>query len=151
MADIAFLLLIFFMISTKIEVVKGINQKLPSIEAKSVSKNNTKVINVLVDRFDRLLVNHKQMAINELRNTLIEEITANKGKEIVVSIHNDKSTSYAAYVEVYDQIKGAFVRQWNAIAEFDYNKPFEDLNVEEKKAVIAQLPLSISEAEPFEL
>ena len=74
MADIAFLLLIFFLVTTTIETDSGINRKLPPmdelIDPPIIKERN--IFTVVVNKYNQLLVEEKPMEINEIRQAAIE-------------------------------------------------------------------------------
>ncbi|MEZ4992017.1 MAG: biopolymer transporter ExbD [Saprospiraceae bacterium] len=158
MADIAFLLLIFFLVTTTILEDQGIYVKLPPwedvIDIEHFPDKN--VLTVLVNAEDQLLVEGELMPVERLRETTKEFISNPQGlptkpkspKNAVVSIMNDRSTSYEAYLSVYNEIKGAYNELWEAAAQKSYSKSFNELPVAHQKSIRAEIPLVISEAEP---
>ena len=110
MADIAFLLLIFFLVTTVIAEDKGVLVKLPpwSEEPPENMKLNTRnVYSVLVNAQNQLLVRGQAMEIKELKSHTIEFITNPQKREdlseaptkALVSLKNDRGTNYATYLE----------------------------------------------------
>lgn len=158
MADIAFLLLIFFLVTTTILEDQGIYVKLPpweeDIDIIDVNTNN--VLSVLVNGQDQLLVEGELLQIEALRKTTKDFISNPQGlpdrpkspKNAVVSIINDRSTSYEAYLSVYNEIKGAYNELWESAARKNYGKSFVELPVAHQKSIRTEIPLVISEAEP---
>jgi len=64
-------------------------------------------------------------------------------------LKNDRGTKYEAYVEVYNEITAAYNELWDQIAMRDYGVPYsDDLDVDKRKAIRAQIPKTLSEAEP---
>jgi biopolymer transport protein ExbD len=177
MADIAFLLLIFFLVTTTMDVDRGITRKLPppvpedQIEDIDVKKRN--VFIVLVNSADRLLVgkqtSKREMHISELREAAkdflrvhpnnpeypeVEEktieglgtIMVSKG---VISMQNDRGTSYDMYIQVQNELAGAVRELRDEMAMQYFGKKFGDLEDETAaKAIQKAIPVAISEAEP---
>jgi biopolymer transport protein ExbD len=171
MADIAFLLLIFFLVSTTMDIDTGIYKKLPPIpeeeeNAPKVKQRN--VLAILVNRNDDLLVNGEVLDVSQLREktkefilnplnieTLPEkkltaipffgEVPVSKG---LVSLQNDRGTSYAMYIKVQDELAAASRELKDEKAMQKWNKKYEDLNEEQQNAVRDFVPMQISEAEP---
>ncbi len=160
MADIAFLLLIFFLVTTTIDVDKGITVKLPpwSDEPPPEMKLNSRnVYSVLVNANDELLVRGEPMEPRNLReNTKIFianpdrlENMAEKPTKAIISLKNDRGTSYEAYIRVYNELKAAYRELWDAESEKVFGVRYEELKtIPEKKQVRDAFPLVISEAEP---
>lgn len=158
MADIAFLLLIFFLVTTQIVEDQGIRVKLPpydpTIIADPVPSKN--VLSVLINSSDELLIEGKRASIEELRSRTKDFIMnpqrlstmPSNPKKAVVSLKNDRSTSYDTYLAVYNELKGAYHELWEAAAQKDFHKSYQQLRKEEQKQVRSIIPLIISEAEP---
>jgi len=160
MADIAFLLLIFFLVTTTIDVDKGITVKLPpwSDEPPPEMKLNSRnVYSVLVNANDQLLVRGEPMEPRNLReNTKIFianpeglKNMAEKPSKAIISLKNDRGTSYKAYIQVYNELKAAYRELWDIKAEELYGEKYENLKtIDQKREVRNAFPLVISEAEP---
>ncbi len=160
MADIAFLLLIFFLVATTIDVDKGIKVKLPPYEETEVKAKVTErnIFKVLVNSDDELLVEGELGAINNLRERTKEFILNPSGNpnlsesptSALVALQNDRGTSYAAYLSVYNELRAAYNEIHNEVAKQRFGKSFNDLEYESKKKIRNDFPLVISEAEPTE-
>ena len=159
MADIAFLLLIFFLVTTTIAEDKGILVKLPPwseeelLELKFKPRN---VYSVLVNAENQLLVRGQQMKIAELRDNTKEFIANPTRREdlsesptrAIISLKNDRGTNYGTYLEVYNELQGAYNELWEEEALRKYNVGYSKLSNVKKRAVRNAFPLVISEAEP---
>ncbi|MBC3758320.1 MULTISPECIES: ExbD/TolR family protein [Hyunsoonleella] len=128
MADIAFLLLIFFLVTTTIEKDSGINRKLPPMEEseEDVIIKQKNIFTVLINKNDQLLVEDEQMEIKDLRKAAVEFLDNNGDKscsfcqgkkdpkssdnpdKAVISLKNDRETSYAAYIAVQNELVAAY-------------------------------------------
>ena len=173
MADISFLLLTFFLLTSSINTDQGIQRKLPPPlrgDEKVPPVNRRNVLQILVNMNDQLLVNGEVVTdVHQLKN-ITKDFIANPNEEIhlsdkkplyidelnmnamvskgVVSLRNDRSTSYSIYVAVQDQLTLAFNELRNEYAQQNFGKSFEDLSETQKKGVQKIYPMSISEAEP---
>jgi biopolymer transport protein ExbD len=174
MADIAFLLLIFFLVTTTMDVDSGINRKLPPWEPEKlenpppIKKKN--IFTVLVNANDQLLVEDNLMNIEDLRNAAKEFLnnngdgscdycsggnqsplsSDNPGKAIV-SLQNDRGTSYDIYIAVQNELAAAYNELRNELGERLFGKPYDDLNPDQQQEVQDAYPQKISEAEPVSL
>lgn len=174
LADIAFLLLIFFLVTTTMNVDTGIARKLPPmpedpIEEEDIKIKERNIFIVLINKNDQLLVQGEPMQIGNLKEKT-KEFVLNKqnrkdlplkekkyikelGQEImvpqgVISLQNDRGTSYGRYIEVQNELVAAYneIRE-DAAYEF-FGKEVEDLTKEELDGIKKLYPQRISEAEP---
>ena len=159
MADIAFLLLIFFLVTTTIDVDKGVLVKLPpwSEEPPEVEKMKTRnVYSVLVNASNQLLVRGEPMRIMDLKDNTKEfiwnpqrrEDLAEAPTKAIISLKNDRGTKYGTYLEVYNELKAAYNELRNEEALRKHGKEYEFLNTDQRRAIRNAIPLVISEAEP---
>lgn len=159
MADIAFLLLIFFLVTTTIAEDKGVLVKLPpwSNEPPENLKMNTRnVYSVLVNADNQLLVRGEEMGIDNLkdntklfiRNPRKEEDKAESPKKAIISLKNDRGTKYKTYLTVYNELKAAYNELRNEEANRRFGEDYDDLNKEQRAQIRSDIPLVISEAEP---
>ncbi len=107
--DIVFLLLIFFLVTTTIDLDKGIDMQLPE-RGGEVKIRKENICNVLVNAQGQVLVDEEPVEIPLLREEIEDKIKARgydaEGKPIlIVSIKTDQKTKYNTYIEVLDQIK----------------------------------------------
>ena len=172
-ADIAFLLLIFFLVATTIDMDSGLLRKLPEIDdtAKSPIVNKRNVLIVLINSNDELMVQGETMNILKLKDKVIEFLTnpANAknlpDKEIkdipligklnvskgIISLQNDRNTTYATYISVMNELITAGNYLKNEFSMEQFNKSYDQLSTLEKKAVRKAVPVMISEAEPINI
>lgn len=159
MADIAFLLLIFFLVTTTIVEDKGVLVKLPrwSEEPPENIKLKTRnVFSVLVNAQNELLVRGEPVRIDELRDKTKEfiinpqnrEDLSESPKNAIISLKNDRGTKYQAYLEVYNELKAAYNELWEEASQKKYGRGYENLTNAQRSAIRDDVPLVISEAEP---
>jgi biopolymer transport protein ExbD len=128
MADIAFLLLIFFLVTTTIEKDSGINRKLPPMEEseEDVIIKQKNIFTVLINGKDQLLVEDELMELKNLRVAATEFLdnggdgscnycqgrkdpsSSDNPDKAIISLKNDRETSYAAYIAVQNEIVAAY-------------------------------------------
>ncbi|WP_320816170.1 biopolymer transporter ExbD [Flavobacterium sp.] len=148
MADIAFLLLIFFLVTTTIGVDQGINRLLPRYEENPpvppINKRN--ILPVLVNKDNQLLVNEKVINIKELRQTAIDFLENNgegncnycfTGKKdpsssdhpdkAVISLSNDGLTTYGMYIAVQNELVAAYTFLRDRECKRRYNMSFSEM------------------------
>jgi len=176
MADIAFLLLIFFLVTTTMDVDTGIMRMLPppidpnAPEPPPVKERNVFV--VLIDFQDRLLVEGqpgnlytlrqqtKEWFVNanndpnkpEKRQEYIENLGDMEISRGVVSLQNDRGTSYEMYIAVQNELTAAFMELRNELSRQRFGVEFRDLTDEALiEAIRDAVPMPISEAEPRDI
>ncbi|MEL7161985.1 MAG: biopolymer transporter ExbD [Bacteroidota bacterium] len=152
MADIAFLLLIFFLVTTKIEEDKGVLVRLPewSDDPINVQANEEDVLSVLINRDDLLLIEEKDAEVRDIPELLRRHIISPKRtpKQAVVSLKHDRGTNYERYLQVYDALKAGYRSLWDDVANQRFGRLYADLNGAEQKSIRESVPMIISEAEP---
>ncbi len=159
MADIAFLLLIFFLVTTTIDVDKGVLVRLPpwSEDEPEIDKMKTRnVYSVLVNAQNQLLVRGEPQQVTTLRENAKEFIMnprkmdnmAEDPKKAIISLKNDRGTNYKTYLEVYNELKAAYNELREEEAQKRHGKSYEFLSKDQKRAIRSDIPLVISEAEP---
>ena len=160
MADIAFLLLIFFLVTTTVVEDKGITVKLPPWSEEEVDPTKLKtrnVFSVLVNANNQLLVRGEPEDIKKLRanakefimNPLKMENLSEAPNKAIISLKNDRGTNYETYLEVYNELKAAYNELWNEAAQKSYNRDYDDdMPFDMKKDIKTRIPFVLSEAEP---
>ena len=162
MADIAFLLLIFFLVTTTISEDKGVLVKLPPWSNEpppELRLNERNVYSVLVNAQNQLLVRKQPMDIRKLREDAKDFIMNPNGRpdmaetptKAIISLKNDRGTEYKTYLEVYNELKAAYNELREEEARKRHNKSFEFLTSDQQKDIRSAIPLVISEAEPTDL
>ena len=175
MADISFLLLIFFLVTTTMDTDSGIFRRLPppvenpDMDVKVKERN---ILNVMINKYDKLMVNGKPCDIADLKDKTRDFITPKPNdekapevevKEIdmignfmtnkgVVSLKNDRGTSYQMYIAVQNELAKAFNELREEVAMTYFKQHYADMTDKDKvDAVNKAVPVRISEAEPEEI
>ncbi len=174
MADIAFLLLIFFLVTTTMDVDTGLMRQLPQIQDEEEQDKDEKikernVFVVLVNQYDDLLVEGKPMNIHNLRDAAKEFIANpnNKSdlpvkveKELpyfgkvfltrgpVISLQNDRGTTYGMYIRVQNELMAAKDELRDELSTQYFGMKYDDLDESRQDAVMKYYSSALSEAEP---
>jgi biopolymer transport protein ExbD len=150
MADIAFLLLIFFLVTTTIETDAGLDRMLPPIEPPDtdVVIKQKNIFTVNINKNGQLLVEEELMDLKDLREAAKAFLdnggdgTCNycKGKrddsssdnptKAIISLKNDRETKYGTYITVQNEIVGAYNDLRNREAQRLYGKDFTDMEAQ---------------------
>jgi biopolymer transport protein ExbD len=173
LADIAFMLLIFFLVTTTMDVDSGLERRLPQwVDPDELPDDqqirDRNVFVVLVNRNNDLLVENEYENLNNLRERAKEfmanpyddpalpekeprqvphfgEVRISKG---VISLRNDIDTRYGMYIAVQNELVAAINELREELAREKFGKAFKDLEKDQQDAIREIYPQRISEAEP---
>lgn len=174
MADIAFLLLIFFLVTTTMSTNTGMQRKLPPYPEEDnkdeiIEKKDRNVMVVLVNKDNNIAIKGRPISLKDITEktkafftnpnndpTLPERkepeeipffgmVRVTKG---VVSLQTDRNTNYERYLQVQNELVRAINELRDALSMQKFGIPFDDLDDDKKDAVGDYIPLNISEAEP---
>ncbi|TAE00345.1 MAG: biopolymer transporter ExbD [Bacteroidetes bacterium] len=163
MADIAFLLLIFFLVTTTIASDKGLSVRLPPKQdvKDKVDIKERNIFKVLVNSTNHLLVQEQPMELKNLKeeakkfilNNGADPLSSEDPEKAVISFKTDRGTNYEIYIKVMDELKKAYteVRAQKMGVTPDQFLAFEndpDYKNEKFDDVKKAIPLNLSEAEP---
>ncbi|OGV01730.1 MAG: biopolymer transporter ExbD [Ignavibacteria bacterium RIFOXYB2_FULL_36_7] len=153
-ADLAFLLLLFFLVSTIIDVDTGIGLTLPEYieDPETVEVPKDRMAAVLINENGDVLVDGNPTSIFQVKNNLkpriVSKIELPSNKKLIVSVKTDRKTNYNAYIQALDQIKQAYFEVRDEYSSSNYGNKFNDLSVEDQEVVKDKVPIIISLAEP---
>ncbi len=174
-ADIAFMLLIFFLITTSMDTDKGLARRLPppvpkdQKEKPEVDIKRRNLLIVLINSSNQILANGELTDIRQLKDKAkefidnpyadeskperTEEDVPYFGKMMVtkhhvISLQNDRGTEYQAYINVQNELAKAYNELRDDVSLKKFNKTFAELDEDQQKAVQLIYPQKISEAEP---
>ncbi|MDO1500601.1 biopolymer transporter ExbD [Winogradskyella maritima] len=168
MADIAFLLLIFFLVTTTISAEKGILRKLPSecppgqiCEAELHERN---VLRIFINANDDIMIEDEEVQLEDIA-PLAKAFLDNNGdgsclycsglqspdasdnpKEAVISLQHDATTSYSRFIEVQDELTKAYFGLREVYARKTFDKAPENLSDDELLQTKKAYPFILSEA-----
>lgn len=174
MADISFLLLIFFLVTTSMNVSTGLTRRLPpplppDQKPQDIDIKKRNIFVVRVNSMNQLLVQGEELNIRELKDKAKEFIKneANDAhlpektlkkfdllgnmeytKDHVISVQNDVDTQYQAYIDVQNELVAAYNELRNELSQDRFGKKFDELTEQQKEEVQTVYPQKISEAEP---
>ena len=173
MADIAFLLLIFFLVTTTMDVDSGIMRKLPPPLDPEIPPpppiKQRNVFTVLVNSNDMLLVENEIGNIATLREeckefvrnpsnspilsekkdpVMLDLVGSYQTSKGVVSLQNDRGTSYDIYIRVQNELVAAYREMRDELSMQTFGRKFNELKKEQSKAIKKAIPMMISESEP---
>lgn len=175
MADIAFLLLIFFLMVTTMDVEAGLQRRLPPMPDENqkqddVQINRRNILVVRINSLDVLLAGGQIMDVSQLKDKAkefltnpanVETLPDRKDKMIegfgnfavsegVISLQNDRGTSYDAYIQVQNELVKAVNEIRDEFAMKNFGKVYIALDEDRQRIVRDAIPQNISEADPKE-
>lgn len=173
MADIAFIALIFFLMVTTMDKEEGISRLLPPIppedqKIEDLKVNRRNIIQVKINANDRLLAGSQPMDVSQLKDKIKEFMTnpyddpnlpEKEIKDIpglgpvpvtkgVISLQNDRGTTYQAYITVQNELIKAINELRDEFSMRTFGKKYSKLDEDQQTAVRKAVPQNISEAEP---
>jgi len=173
MADIAFIALIFFLMVTTMDKEEGISRLLPPIppedqKMEDLKVNRRNIIQVKINSNDRLLAGSQPMDVSQLKDKIKEFMTNPYDdpnlpeKEIqdipglgpvpvskgVISLQNDRGTTYQAYITVQNELIKAINELRDDFSMKTFGKKYSKLDEDKQEMVRKAVPQKISEAEP---
>lgn len=173
MADISFIALIFFLMVTTMDKEEGISRRLPALpteeqKAEDQKVNRRNIIEVKINSNDRLYAGNQPMDVRQLKDKIKEFLTnptddpnlpEKKVEEIeglgpvtmskgVISLQNDRGTTYSKYIEVQNEIMRAVNELRDDFSVRTYGKKFAKLDSDQQELVRKAVPQNVSEAEP---
>lgn len=173
-ADISFILLIFFLVTTSMDTDMGLTRRLPpppeqDQEDLQIDIKERNVLYIMVNADGRLMCNFEEMPIEELKARAKEFIeNPNNAASLpekhekyidllgrcvitdkhVISVQTDRSTPYNVYFQVQNELVAAYNELREALSRNKFGKNYEALNAEQQLAIRTYYPQKISEAEP---
>ena len=158
-ADISFLLLTFFLLTSSINTEQGIPRRLPPPKEKDAKEqkvdiNQRNVMTVVVNFQDLVSVNGEQIDISQLKQTAMEFLeNANndphKPEKKYVEIDN-QGTTYNMYVQVQNELQRAVNELRDKVATNYFGKKYDVLDTALQKSIQKAVPMNISEAPPID-
>ena len=173
-ADISFILLIFFLITTSMDTDTGLARRLPQPPDKDqedaqIDVKERNVLNVRLNAAGKLMCNSELIEINQLRDRAKEFIENPNDlstlpeksaitidllgqcyvtKNHVISVQTDRGTPYDVYFQVQNELVAAYNELREDLSKAKFGRPYDALTNEQQVAVRAYYPQKISEAEP---
>ena len=149
-ADISFMLLIFFLVTTSMDVDKGLFRMLPSPESKKDSSQETLVdkttlMALHITSNNQLLLNDQPIEISRLQTEIVKFVKR-LGTKHLISIESDRDANYDLYFQMQNEIVLAYKQIRNEYSEKHYGKSFDSLTNKEKDAVRKACPQRITES-----
>lgn len=148
-ADISFMLLIFFLVTTSMDVDKGLLRQLPSPEPQKKEQqtvvDKANLMELRLTAGDTLLVNDKPMKVSQLKEETIRFVHR-LGKKHLISIESERDADYNLYFQMQNQLMEAYSQLRNETAQKKYHRDYALLNNDQKEQVRNICPQRITES-----
>ncbi|MBQ7419197.1 MAG: biopolymer transporter ExbD [Prevotella sp.] len=150
-ADISFMLLVFFLVTSSMDTDKGLPRQLPPLDnepQKEVDISRSNVMQIRLDSRDSLWIDEQQVSMTTLRQQVVSFVASRQTDHYVVGVQTDRKTSYEAYFQMQNTIVEAFHDLREKMARTRYGHSFSQCTEEERNVIISRYPLRVSEAQP---
>jgi len=148
MADISFLLLLFFLVTTTIDIDTGIGLVLPPwIEnAEQVPVKTDNLASILVNEVGDVLLDEKIISVPQISDEIINRVKANP--KLIISVKTLRDTPYRIYIDVLDELKTAYNDLRNEYTMQEFGVKYDQATPDQIDAARKEIPQRISLAEP---
>jgi|GEM_PF-5621480 len=143
-ADIAFMLLFFFLVTTQIHEEKGIKSQLPAPDA-ILGPSPRTVKHILINSSDQILLDSEFIELNQLQTKLYNVMREEGYQNVSFVLKNSSGTSYSAYLSIYSSLKGAYKEVRNDYAKMHYKKAYHEIPQDIRKTIEREIPIRIAE------
>ncbi len=148
-ADISFMLLIFFLVTTSMDVDKGLVRQLPEPELKNqvqqTQVDSKTLMELHLTAQDTLLMNGKPLPVGQLKQQIVDFVNR-LGAKHLISLSSDREAHYDAYFQIQNQISMAYSQLRSDYAQKHYHKAFPLLSSADKEEVRKAVPQRIAES-----
>ena len=151
-ADISFMLLIFFLVTSSMDTDKGLLRQLPPPPQEQQPPQDVKkdhVLQITLDASDQLSIDGTLLTPKQLKEQIVEFVASDR-TDHVISIRTDRATTYEAYFRMQNAIVAAYNQLREKYARERYGKGYDELVQEQRDEVNQYYPQRISESKPSE-
>lgn len=148
-ADISFMLLTFFLVTSSMDVDKGLVRQLPPLdkeeqtdEAKDVSKENTLAFSITAQ--NEVMLNDKTVAVEDIRRRIVDFVRM-RGAQHLILVDANPASDYNTYFTLENEIVAAYAEVRNAEAKRRYHRDYANCTEEQRKKVRDIYPQHLSE------
>lgn len=147
-ADISFMLLIFFLVTTSMDTDKGLSRMLPPDDKDKTEQQSDveegKVMHLHLLASEKLLCNDRPMEVRDLRR-VVRDFVYREGKSHIIQLQTDSDASYNSYFQIQNELVGAYAELRTAKARQIYGRDFALLGKVQQEKIRKLVPQRISE------
>ncbi len=147
-ADISFMLLVFFLVTSSMDSDKGLGRKLPPIDEQQqeqVDIHQSDVLQIRIDANDALFCNDQAVTPQQLQQEVESFVASRQTDRHIIAVQTDRQTSYNAYFEMQNAVVAAYRTLREKMAQARYHHPFSQCTDAQRAAIMERYPQRISE------
>lgn len=150
MADVSFLLLLFFIITSNFDIDSGISLTLPkyNINKNSVEVDRKRVLSFFIDNDNNVFLNNQKINIEQVTQVVSDKIRKAinfpENEKIIVAISTSPKASYDKYINLLDKIKYAYAIERESLSQKVYKKSYKDLTKNQNIEIRYKIPFIIN-------
>ena len=147
-ADISFMLLVFFLVTSSMDTDHGLGRKLSPMDDQKQEQqdiNRSNVLQISIDDNDMLSCDEKTVTLDELRQQVESFVASRQNNHHVIAVETGRETSYDAYFNMQHAIVQAYHNLRERMAQKEYGCHFAQCSEGQREAIIARYPQRISE------
>jgi len=147
-ADISFMLLVFFLVTSSMDSDMGLGRKLAPIDEQKQEQldiNRSDVLQIRLDEHDALSCDDKPVTLVQLQQEVESFVASRRTDRYIIAVETDRATSYDAYFEVQNAVVAAYRSLREKMAHQKFGHSFSQCTEEEREAIRQRYPQRISE------
>lgn len=146
-ADISFMLLVFFLVTSSMDTDKGLGRTLTPVDEQQEQRdiNRSNVLEVRIDANDVLYCDDQVVTSEELQQQVESFVASRQTDQHVIAVETDRHTSYNAYFEMQNAIVRAYRQLREKMARQQYGHSFAQCSEAQRDAIRQRYPQKISE------
>ena len=147
-ADISFMLLVFFLVTSSMDSDKGLGRKLAPLDEQQLEQvdvNRSNVLQIRLDERDSLFCDDKPVTLTQLQQQVESFVAAQQTDRYIIAVQTDRTTSYDAYFEMQNSVVAAYRTLRDKMARQKYGRPFSKCSESERDVIRQRYPQRISE------
>ena len=147
-ADISFMLLVFFLVTSSMDSDKGLGRKLAPVDEQQqeqVDVNRSDVLQIRLDEHDALFCDDKPATLEQLQQQVESFVASRQTDRYIIAVQTDRMTSYDAYFEMQNAVIAAYRTLREKMALHKYGHSFIQCTDQERDVIRQRYPQRISE------
>ena len=147
-ADISFMLLVFFLVTSSMDSDKGLGRKMAPLDEQQqeqVDVNRSNVLQIRLDERDSLFCDDQPVTLTQLQQQVESFVAAQQTDRYIIAVQTDRATSYDAYFEMQNAVVAAHRVLREKMAQQKFGRPFSQCSEEQREVIRRSYPQRISE------